>query len=155
MWIQGDDQGVHSVGLGARQLAERFTPETIEALEALDYAALDALHDDLAELLADVLLDLDQEDASVDPAEEARYVGRPLPLDAAFPSTTTDFRSAFADHVASLPSRWRIDAAAVAFEMVGTVLRPRWEAARARRSATWRLAARRRRRSTSRSPRRR
>lgn len=145
MWFERDRLGVHSMGFDARDQRRWFTPETIAALEAMPPRELDALHDALAELEADVLVEYDPEDAAIDHQEEDRWRMVAPPIDAAFPTITEDFAAAIEAHVRSLPPRWRLDGAALAFELVGTVLRPWWTAEHARRTRTWRMTARRRR----------
>jgi hypothetical protein len=154
MWFERDERGVHSVGMGAPALRQRFAPETLAALEQASRAELEQLHDAMAELEADVLVVYDPEDDTIDYAEEDRFRGIPLPRDAGFPVVTGDLTAGLTQHVESLPLRWRLDGVAVAFEMVGTLLAPYWKRERARRTATWRATARRR-RSGSRSARRR
>jgi hypothetical protein len=133
------------MGLDARGLRRYFTPETIAALQALPPRELGALHDALAELEADVLVAYDADDQSIDHEKEDAFALMRPPATIAFPTVTGDFLAAFTTHAESLPRRWRIDGAAIAFEMVGTVLAPQTEQARARRAATWRTTARRRR----------
>ncbi|ROP74423.1 hypothetical protein [Curtobacterium sp. PhB115] len=154
MWFERDQRGVHSVGMGAPGLKQRFAPETLAALESVSPAELERLHDAMAELEADVLVEYDPEDDAIDYTEEDRFRGIPLPRDAAFPIVTEDLADGLTAHVQGLPPRWRLDGAAVAFEMVGTLLDPYRKRERARRTATWRATARRR-RSGSRSSRRR
>ncbi|WIB78367.1 hypothetical protein DEJ28_04485 [Curtobacterium sp. MCPF17_002] len=143
MWFERDRRGVHSMGTDARGQRRYFSAETIAAIEALPLAELEALHDALAELEADVLVDYDPEDESIDHADEDGYRFVRPPTSIAFPPVTSDFDTAFTAHVEGLPKRWRLDASALAFELVGTVLAPYWAEQRARRSATWRLTARR------------
>lgn len=145
MWFERDGLGVHSVGLDAREQRRYFAPETVTALQALPPRELEALHDALAELEADVLVEYDPDDASIDHEDEDRWRAASPPPETAFPPVTSDFAAGFAEHVKSLPMRWRLDAAAVAFELVGTLLDPWWAAERTRRAATWRTTARRRR----------
>jgi len=145
MWFERDRRGVHSMGLDARGQRRYFAAETIAALEELPPSELDALHDVLAELEADVLVDYDPEDETIDHAEEDRYRMVLPPTSLAFPAVTDDFAAAFTAHVEGVHRRWRLDASALAFELVGTVLAPHLAKERARRSATWRLTARRRR----------
>lgn len=148
MWFERDRRGVHSMGMDARGQRRYFTAETVAALEELPPAELEALHDVLAELEADVLVDYDPEDDAIDHDEEDRFRMVPPPSDVAFPPITATsaegFATAVTAHVDGLPKRWRLDASALAFELVGTVLAPYWARQRARRSATWRLTARRR-----------
>ena len=91
---------------------------------------------------ADVLVDYDPEDDSIDHGTEDDFRMVFPPSDVAFPPITADtaeaFVSAVTAHVEGLPKRWRLDAAALAFELVGTVFAPHWAEQRARRSATWR-----------------
>jgi len=145
MWFERDASGVHSMGLDARGQRRYFAAETIVALEELPVSELDALHDVLAELEADVLVDYDPEDEAIDHGEEDQYRMALPPASLAFPAVTDDFAAAFTAHVAGIDHRWRLDASGIAFELVGTILAPRLAAERARRSATWRLTARRRR----------
>ncbi|KQS08882.1 hypothetical protein ASG04_08135 [Curtobacterium sp. Leaf183] len=145
MWFERDGLGVHSVGLDAREQRRYFAPETVTALESLPPRELEALHDALAELEADVLVEYDPDDAAIDHAAEDRWRAATPPAEMAFPAVTDDFAPAFTEHVQQLDPRWRLDAAAVAFELVGTILDPWWAAQRARRAATWRTTARRRR----------
>ncbi|ROP64707.1 hypothetical protein [Curtobacterium sp. ZW137] len=145
MWFERDRLGVHSMGHDARGQRRYFTSDTIDALRALPPRELEDLHDVLAQLEADVLVEYDPEDASIDHDDEDRHRLVTLPVDFAFPPTTADFATAFTAHVQSVPLRWRLDVAAVAFELVGTLLDPYWAEQRARRTATWRITARRRR----------
>ena len=145
MWFERDQLGVHSMGYDARGQRRYFTPETIDALAVTPPRDLETLHDTLAELEADVLVDYDPEAATIDHDEEDGFRLATLPVEFAFPSTTSGFADAFTTHVESLPPRWRLDAVAVAFELVGTLLDPYWAAERARQAATWRTTARRRR----------
>jgi len=145
MWFERDQLGVHSMGHDARGQRRYFTPETIEALGAVPPRELEELHDVLAQLEADVLVEYDPEDDAIDQADEDRHRLVTLPVEFAFPSTTSDFATAFTAHVEGVPLRWRLDVAAVAFELVGTLLDPYWAEQRTRRAATWRATARRRR----------
>lgn len=145
MWFERDGLGVHSVGLDAREQRRYFAPETVTALQAMAPRELEALHDALAELEADVLVEYDPDDQAIDHEDEDRWRAAAPPAEMAFPPATDDFVQAFTDHVRTLSPRWRLDAAAVAFELVGTLLDPWWAAERARRTATWRTTARRRR----------
>lgn len=147
MWFERDRRGVHSMGLDARGQRRYFAAETIAALEELPPADLIALHEALAELEADVLVEYDPEDTAIDHDAEDEFRMVEPPADIAFPPVTSAFAEGFAAHVAAVPPRWRIDAAAVAFELVGTLAYPHHVRARKRLSATWRLTARRRRRS--------
>ncbi|GAA3339895.1 hypothetical protein GCM10017714_17430 [Curtobacterium pusillum] len=144
MWFERDRRGVHSRGLDARGQRRYFAPETLTALEGLPPSELESLHDALAELEADVLVEYDPEDESIDHDDEDAFRMVPPPTTIAFPPVTSDFATAFTEHVQGLDRRWRLDASAIAFEVVGTTLRPHWERQRARRRAAWRLTARRR-----------
>ena len=149
MWFERDRRGVHSMGMDARGQRRYFTAETIAAVEDLPTAELEALHDALAELEADVLVDYDPEDEAIDHGVEDDFRMVLPPADVAFPTITADtaegFVAAVTAHVEGLPKRWRLDASALAFELVGTTLAPYRAEQRARRSATWRLTARRQR----------
>lgn len=149
MWFERDRRGVHSMGMDARGQRRYFTAETIAALEALPPSELEAVDDALAELEADVLVDYDPEDETIDHGAEDGFRMALPPADVAFPTITADtaeaFVAAITAHVEGLPKRWRLDASALAFELVGTVLAPYRAEQRARRSATWRLTARRQR----------
>ncbi len=145
MWFERDRLGVHSMGHDRRAQRLYFTPETLEALQATPPRELEALHDVLGQLEADVLVEYDPDDESIDhDAEDAFRMVSP-PSEVGFPTVTSDFAAGFTAHVESLPPRWRLDAVAVAFELVGTLLDPYWAAERARQAATWRTTARRRR----------
>jgi len=144
MWFERDRRGVHSMGTDARGQRRYFSAETIAALEHLPPADLAALHDALAELEADVLVDYDPEDDAIDHTDEDRYRFAQPPTTITFPAVTTGFADAFTTHVQGLPKQWRLDASALAFELVGTILAPHLAREQARRSATWRLTARRR-----------
>jgi hypothetical protein len=133
------------MGLDRRGQRRYVAPETIAALEALPLGELAALHDAMAELEADVLVTYDAGDDSIDHDAEDAFALRTPPTGVAFPPVTSDFAAAFTAHVESLPRRWRIDGAAIAYEVVGSVLAPQLARERARRAATWRTTARRQR----------
>ncbi|OII09266.1 hypothetical protein BIU97_12040 [Curtobacterium sp. MCBA15_009] len=149
MWFERDRLGVHTLGLSRREQQRYITRQTVAALEQLSQGELDDLHEALRDVEVALLVDLDPEDDGIDHDEEDRFRMVAPPRSMAFPTTTADsaaaFATAFAAHVASVPQRWRLDAAAIVFEVVGRVLLPHSVREHARRRSTWALTARRRR----------
>jgi hypothetical protein len=145
MWFERDRSTVHSMGLDARGRRRLFPAETVAALRVLPPSESIALQDSLAELEADVLVEYDPDDPAIDHDEEDRFRMVAPPAEVAFPTVTSAFAESFSAHVASVPPRWRIDAAALAFELVSTFAYPHrvreWE----RTADVRRLVARRRR----------